>query len=436
MSKNVIKIESTNKELSSRGGIFLFEELSNAACLESLLAPNLPQYKISTTQSPLMKFKALMLGLVAGADSLDDMDRLGCDEAFTAVVGQVNAANTYGEYLRLFSKLNCKGIQLSLTDFSLKLRESLLPNAKDFILDIDSTDHEQYGKKMEGVEWNYKGHWCLDSLQAYDQYGFQYWMDVRPGATFTSNGSAELIHNVFKKVSKKQNRYLRADSGSCNIDFFNAANSAEARFVCAMRENMSSPLIKRVKIWKSSKKLKFRDSRPVEIGRTIYMPVGSQKILQVVFMRALKPGEQHRSLFKDTDYDYQAFVTNIGEHEMTNESLVEFYRGRGNAENYIKEGKYGFDLKHFPCQSIMANKAYGLIAAFAYNLMRAMAYIENPRRPHFSKVIRFRMVNLACQVVSHARSVTFRFNNKHFGEVKRWLTLINKLKFGTSLSSA
>jgi hypothetical protein len=84
----------------------------------------------------------------------------------------------------------------------------------------------------------------------------------------------------------------------------------------------------------------------------------------------------------------------------------------------------------------MANKAYGLIAAYAYNLMRGMAFIESPTRPHFAKVIRFRMVNLACQVVRHARSLTFRFNNQVYMEVNRWLIKINTLKFGERLSSA
>jgi hypothetical protein len=348
MKKYPIKIESTDKELSARGGIFLFTELADALGVEKLIAPHLPSYKIATANSPASKFVALMMGLVAGADSLDDMDRLSTDEAFLAAVGGVNAANTYGEFLRLFDRMNCRGIQHSLTDLSLNLRQALIPDAKDFILDIDSTDHEQHGVKIEGVEWNYKGHWCLDSLQAYDQYGFQYWLDVRPGATFTSNGSAELIHHVFKKVPKKLARFLRADSGSCNVDFFNAAAAAETSFVCAMRENMSQPLVKRVKSWRPSKRIKFRDGRPAEIGRTIYMPVGSQKILQVVFMRALRAGEQHRSLFNDTAYDYQAFVTNIYEHEMTEEKLIEFYRGRGNAENFIKESKYAFDLNSHP----------------------------------------------------------------------------------------
>lgn len=56
-------------------------------------------------------------------------------------------------------------------------------------------------------------------------------------------------------------------------------------------------------------------------------------------------------------------------------AIIKFYRGRGHAENFIKEIKYNFDLKHFPCQKLVANKAYGIIAALAYNLMRLVAFL-------------------------------------------------------------
>lgn len=37
-------------------------------------------------------------------------------------------------------------------------------------------------------------------------------------------------------------------------------------------------------------------------------------------------------------------------------------RNAGNAENFIKEEKYGYDLKNFPCLKLNANYAYGLLA--------------------------------------------------------------------------
>jgi hypothetical protein len=370
-----------------------------------------------------------MLGLIAGADSLDEMDRLAQDNLFSSLNSYVNSANTYGDYLRSFTGLQCKRLNRLLIETSLSLRKAMFPNASDFILDIDSFSSEQSGEKIEGVEFNYKNEWCLDSLAAFDQFGFQYWLDVRPGATFTSNGAPEVIHTVFKMVSSKLRRFLRADSGFCNVDVFNAARCAEARFVIAMRENIYDPLIRRVKNWERTSRVKFRDGRSCEIGSTVYKPKEGTQILRVVFIRALKEGEQRRALFNDAQFDYAAWVTNLGHHELSNEKIIEFYRGRGNAENFIREAKYGFDLKHYPCQKLLANKAYGLIAAFAYTLMRYTGFILNKDKPHYSKIIRFRMIHLACQVVRHAGMVTIRFFHIQLKEVQCWLEKIH-LQFG------
>ena len=102
-------------------------------------------------------------------------------------------------------------------------------------------------------------------------------------------------------------------------------------------------------------------------------------------MRALKEKSQGVLFKQKDDYDYYAFATTIGAHEMTNEEVIKFYRKRGNAENFIKELKNGLDLHHYPCQQLIANKAYGLIAAVAYNLMRLVALLDNRNKPIYAK---------------------------------------------------
>jgi len=115
---------------------------------------------------------------------------------------------------------------------------------------------------------------------------------------------------------------------------------------------------------------------------------------------------------------------------MSGADVIKLYRGRGHAENFIRELKNGMDLHHYPCQKLTANKAYGLIAAFAYNAMRFIALKDRPQRPQFSKAIRHRIIHLPCQVVRHAGEVTFRFMKHHFKEVQTWLNYIKNLKFG------
>lgn len=363
-----IKVETTDKQLSARGGLPLFAEVIDGLDLKRTLSPALPINRIAVKTSSFDKFRALTLGLVADADGLDATERLRHDPAFVAVAGHVNAANTYGDYLRSFGLPHCKQLNYRLIDAALALRAKSGKRRSSITIKFDSTNHEQHGRKIEGAEYNYKNQWGLDSLLAFDEMGFQYW-------------------------------------------------------------SMFEPLIRRVGNWKPTKRLLFQDNRACEIGTTIYRATEFRETLRVVFMRALKENEQSRGIFGDMRYDYHAFVTNIGEHEIANEKLIEFYRTRSDVENFIKDMKHGFDLKHLPCLSLLANKAYALIAAFAYNLVRFVAHLENPRKPHFAKLLRFKALMLPVQVVKHSRMVSFRFMYEHEREVTRWLSII-KTKFG------
>ena len=136
-------------------------------------------------------------------------------------------------------------------------------------------------------------------------------------------------------------------------------------------------------------------------------------------MRKSLPGP--RTLFEEDRWETHAFITNISESEMDAEQVLLFYRGRGNAENFIRELKYGFDLKHFPCQKLDANRVYGLIAAFAHNLVRFVSNRMYPGKTAFVKKIRFRLVSLAAQVVRQARQTFIVFHRRHKEEVERCL---------------
>jgi len=139
-------------------------------------------------------------------------------------------------------------------------------------------------------------------------------------------------------------------------------------------------------------------------------------------------------LFDVARYDYYAFVTNIANTDMTSTEVIQFYRKRGNAENFIKEDKYGFDLKHYPCLKLTANKAYGLITAFATAYMRYLALIQKTKVTHFAKATRNRLIHLPVQIIRHAGQVIFKFCQRHIEEVKRTLEKIKNLHF--SIESA
>jgi hypothetical protein len=147
-------------------------------------------------------------------------------------------------------------------------------------------------------------------------------------------------------------------------------------------------------------------------------------------------------IFERDRYDYVACVTNIDQYEMSDTKIVEFYRGRGHcAENMIRDLKNGFDLnggaQPFSVPKTHGNKAYSFIAAFAHNVVRFLSFIENPKKQHFSKLIRWKMISFPVLVVKHARDVIFRFSKQTYEEVRLYSSRIHiKLTEGLRASTA
>jgi hypothetical protein len=83
-------------------------------------------------------------------------------------------------------------------------------------------------------------------------------------------------------------------------------------------------------------------------------------------------------------------------------------RWRKFDKNFVKEEKYNFKLKNFPCQKMLANHAWVLLAQVAHNMIRWIAIMDEPSKPHYSKKIRNKYVFIAGRVVSHAGSIVLR----------------------------
>ena len=121
----------------------------------------------------------------------------------------------------------------------------------------------------------------------------------------------------------------------------------------------------------------------------------------------------------DGEWTYYGVVTNIPLINWSLQKVIEHHNKRGNAENFIREEKYGYDLKHFPCLELKANHAYGQLAMVAHNILRWAAIHENPSRPRFAKGFRRKFIYIPGKLVSHARLLVLKVSQKYFEEVNR-----------------
>ena len=427
-SKN-ISLELTHKELSANTGLIFFNHLFENLNLSKRLSRILPKKKRNRGPSQINKFKSLLFAFAAGADSLSDIDDFDGDKLFSTLSDGGVASRTIGDFLRSLSSRKIQLLQDLLVDMAFALRRTI-HNDNDFILTMDSTPHEHFAKKKEGMSWNYKNYWCLDSQNAYDQHGFSYLFDLRPGRTHSGKDSELWIRKIFSRIPSGVNRFFRADSAYGKHAVYEALEAADAKFAIVLRDSVARHVRKWNKnliTWKKSN-LYFFDSNECEVAMGLY-PVKKLGNFRVVFIRAPKKDYQPE-LFDDPSerYHYYSIITNISSFEKSDEEIIEFYRGRADAENFIREQKYGYDFLNFPCQKLNANKVYGLIGTFCHNMMRYLSFClpQKMKRVrgkdkkirtviqsgYFAKKVRNSLIKLPCQVVTHARKLVLKVSPK------------------------
>jgi hypothetical protein len=103
--------------------------------------------------NPVAKVMSLVAGMVAGADSIEDMDRLR--HAGNGVVfDQIRAPSTLGTFLRAFTHGHVQQLNAVLRQALIRLAERapLLPGAEEVVfVDLDSTHRQVYGYAKQGA---------------------------------------------------------------------------------------------------------------------------------------------------------------------------------------------------------------------------------------------------------------------------------------------
>ncbi|MCK5882502.1 MAG: transposase, partial [Bacteriovoracaceae bacterium] len=362
MNSNDIVITQTRKDLSAKAGLLFFNNLINRLNLEGPLGKILPRKQRNYGLTSKEKFIAGIFAFISGADCIDDLHNLSRESMFSKLTNGGIAPSTMRKFIYSLTLKHTQKLQNYLPQIALAVREKMFPGNRKLILCMDSTPHEQFAEYMEGVEYNYKSIKCLDSQNCFDEYGFCYGWDLRKGATYSSNGTSEMLERILPHVKHKE-VYFRADSAYSNLRIYNTLLNNNVKFAICMKENSWGRLIENYEFtmkWNKTK-IKFFDSNKCQVAQCLAPIEGlpNRSFLRVVFIRTKKTRAQ---IEKDKEsgkkkirhYRYYAVVTNIIESEMNNDQIVQFYRKRANVENYIKDLKYGMDFLHFPCRKLRA----------------------------------------------------------------------------------
>jgi hypothetical protein len=423
--KPKIEIEWTKDEMTSSATTGTLIDLFSESSLFEGFKRCLPK-RVSNNSYPTEVFALSMLsGFLHAHDSIDDGEEFDEDPGVESVLGELPKPRAQGDWLRSFTEQNIKDLKKFLHFQAMQYRRRIA-NGRPVTFDMDSTSHVQHGEKMEGLAWNYKQEWCLDSLVTFDEAGLAHSMQLRPGNTFSSDGASLQLEEITSGLTFKDEKYFRADSAFCNEEVLRTCLRLGHRFTITAHENMNwnegKNQITNWTPWVYSMDDQVRAEKrkkplpECEVGHYLYQPKWSDSIRFTVVVVRTKSIDL--SLLAN-EWDCYAVMTNFSLYNHTDQQIIEHHQKRGNGENFIREEKYNFDLKHFPCQSLKANHVYGLLALVAHNFLRTIAVLDRPDKPHFSKKLRRKFLFIPGRLIRHARTLRMKIPERYQKEVDR-----------------
>lgn len=436
----IFKLMATEDKLTAASGLATIMEVFDDSPLAAGFKAALPSRSTANRRSG----GSYRLGLIQlnsfiyGHDSLDDLEEFRDDPLLEeAMKGEVAAPKTIGDWLRDFTPENHEKMNLYLRDMSRAIRKQLIQVQPEEhkprpapVIDIDSTSHVQTGSQIEGCAFNYKDEWALYSEVAFDELGFCHGVELLPGNTKPGSTCVPMIERCFSGLKFGEEKYFRADSAYCWQEPLRALIRLGVTYVIAANDATTGwkSHVDEVTDWQPwvysqeerEKAEKRKCALPtVEVGRFYWQPSWAEGLrIPVVVKRTWKEGEQLGMFEMPAHWEYYAVVTNFNLFHNSLQSVLEFYSKRGNAENFIREEKYGYDLKHFPCLKLHANYGYLQLGMVAHNILRWVAVVQKPDKPHFSKKIRRRYVYIPGKIISHARQLILKIPVRFYKEVQ------------------
>jgi len=365
-------ISYTSKEITPWGGMIFLKQMLQKIGFRELVENNrdLPVSGSNRGYKTFTIVEGFITSIWCGANRFLHTEVTRHD----ATLGKIfDWKNTPGQdtYKRFFSKFTQVTNQKVSDYFYSWFFENIKFN--NFTLDIDSSVMTRYGEQ-EGAKKGYnptkKGrasHHPLIAFIAEIKLVANMWL--RSGDTSSANNFLSFLEDTLNKLKNKTIGLIRLDSGFFQSNILDYLEEKAMNYIIAVK--FSQPIQRLIQ---SSSNWIVLDTG-IEICEQIYQSDAWQKPRRIVIVRQKikdrpkAPGKQ-LVLFAEEEicrnYRYSAYVTNLN---LPAAEIWRLYRGRGDAENRIKELKYDFGFDSFNLNNFFATEAALTFAMIAYNLM-------------------------------------------------------------------
>jgi len=380
--------EFDDPNLVSCAGLAPVLQLAERAGLQDLVAEHVRMDKPGGGNARL-KVPALVAGMIAGADSIEDMTLLRHGAMGRLFTG-VRAPSTLGTFLRTFTFGHVRQLDAVASRLLINLSKMapLLPGADQLAyVDIDDTVKPTFGYAKEGAGRGYSGVKGLNALlgivstpgSAPVITGAR----LRRGQTNSAKGAHRFVADTLLTaraagatgvlIARMDSAFYQADVVAAVLRH-KAAFSITARLLPPVRQAIDAigadawtPIKYTNAIYDETAQAWVSEAEVAEVAFTAFLtnrkhkPVTARLIVRRV--PDINPANQS-PLF--TVYRHHAVFTNSPLPMLAAESA---HRGHAIVEQVIADLKGG-PLAHLPSGKFWANSAWLVCAAMAFNLTR------------------------------------------------------------------
>jgi hypothetical protein len=393
-----IRARFDDPHLVSHAGLIPVMALAQRTGLGDLAGEHVRMARPCGVNAPV-KTGCLVAGMIAGADSIDDMGLLR-HGAMGVLFGGVRAPSTLGSFLRSFTWGNVLQLQKVHRQFltGLAARAPLLPGADVLAFaDIDSQQKRVYGHAKQGAAF---GHTKIQGkgllVRGLNVLAASICTPLaapviaatrlRGGSAASARGAASMISEAVataRDTGCSGTLIVRMDSAFYGSPAVAAARQAGAYFSVTVRmdpkvraaiagiaEEAWTPIRYPRAVWDGQLGRWVSDAEVAEVPCTAFTSRAGQAITARLIVRRVKDlnknaAPEQGELF--TAWRYHAIFT---DSPFVMLQAEDHHRGHAQAEQVFADWTDG-PLAHLPSGSFPANAAWLALAAMSCNLLRA-----------------------------------------------------------------
>jgi len=446
----VTSVVFDDPNLVSSAGVVPILALARAAGLEELARRHLSVPTDKGANAGL-KVASLVAGMVAGADSIDDMALLR-HGGMRRIFNHAYAPSTLGSFLRAFTFGHVRQLDAVASRFLTGLadRSPLVAGIDEYALvDIDDTIIEVHGYHKQGSGYGYSGvrglNAALATLTTKQAAPVILTQRLRKGACGSPRGAKRLVTDALSAVKTlltnagEAKVLVRMDSAFYGYGPVGAAARAGADVSVTVR------LDSRVKATISTipedawQTIQYTDAifdettgrwiSRAEVAEIDFTAFTSKKKAEQVPGRLVvrripdlnpKAKDGQDALF-DT-WRFHAFFTTSDLDTVTADKT---HRGHAIIEQVHADLKSSA-LAHLPSSSFAANSAWLVLAVMAFNLTRAAATLTGPALAKATTAtIRRKLISVPARIACSARQLTLHLP-EHWPWETGWTELFTR----------